>query len=76
MTGPEAKTHLFNRKPVVHNGITYNRITAIIYRCDDNNNLIVSAELLDKNKHSVIIARLKDVKATDDNQDQATANVP
>lgn len=76
MTGPEAKTHLLNRTPVIHNGITYNRITAIIYRCDADNNILVSAELLDKNNHSVIIARLKDVKATDDNQDQATANVP
>lgn len=76
MTGPEAKTHLLNQTPVIHNGITYNRITAIIYRCDQNNNIVVSAELLDKNNHSVIIARLKDVKTTHDNQDQATANVP
>ena len=71
MTGEEARNALFNRTPVIFKGIEYQRITAIIYRCDKDNNLIVSAELLDKNKRSVIIAKLKDV-TTHDNQNQRT----
>lgn len=63
MTSEEAKQCLYSRKEVVCNGINYERITAIIYRLDEaGKNIIVSAELLDKNRNSVTIAQLKDVK--------------
>lgn len=62
MTSDEAKKCLYSRKEVVCNGITYERMTAIIYRLDERDNIIVSAELLDKNRNSVTIAQLKDVK--------------
>lgn len=71
MTGEEARHALFRKTPVIYNGIEYLCITAIIYKCDENNELYVSAELLDKNKRSVIIAKLKDV-TTHDNQNQRT----
>ena len=73
MTNEEAKTALINRTPVTYNGILYSYISAIIYRYDNSNNLIVSAELLDKNKRSVTIAQIKDVITTHDRQDKTTS---
>lgn len=61
MNNDEVKTALFNRTPVSYNGIDYLYINAIIYKCDKNNNLIISAELIDKTKNSVTIAQIKDV---------------
>ena len=72
MTNEEAKTALLRRTPVTFNGINYSYISAIIYRYDKNNNLLISAELTDKNNRSVIIAKLKDV-TIHDNQNQTTA---
>lgn len=72
MTNAEAKEALKNRTPVIYNNIEYLYISAIIYRYDKNHNLAISAELTDKNKRSVIIAQLKDVITTYDNQNQAT----
>ena len=74
MTNEEAKTALFNRSPVMYNGVEYLYISAITYRCDANNNLSISAELRDKCKHSVTIAKIKDVTLYD-NQNQTTANL-
>ena len=73
MTNDEAKEALKNRTPVILNGIEYLYISAIIYRYDKNRNLVISAELTDKNKRSVTIAQLKDVITTYDKQNQATA---
>lgn len=61
MTGEEAKECLLSKEKVIYNGITYKRISAIIYRLGERNNIIVSAELLDNSKNSVTIALLKDV---------------
>ena len=61
MTNTEAKQALFDRTPVVYKNTEYSCISAIIYRYGKNGDLLVSAELLDKNKHSVIIAQIKDV---------------
>ena len=72
MTNDQAKTALIQRTPVTYNNIEYLCISAIIYRYDENNNLLISAELTDKNKRSVTIAQLKDVISTYDNQNQAT----
>ena len=72
MTNSEAKEALKNRTPVVYNNIEYLYISAIIYRYDKNNNLVISAELADKCKHSVTIAQLKDVMTTYDKQNQRT----
>ena len=63
MTNDEAKEAFRLRKPVYYNGIRYLKITAIIYRYDDRDNLIISAELLDRNRNCVVTARLQDVKA-------------
>ena len=68
MTNSEAKEALKNRTPVIYNNIEYLYISAIIYRYDDNYNLMISAELADKCKHSVTIAQLKDVITTYDKQ--------
>lgn len=62
MTNDEAKEAFRNRTPVYYNGVQYLKITAIIYRYDHFDNLLVSAELLDRCGNSVVIARLKDIK--------------
>ena len=72
MTNSEAKEALKNRTPVIYNNIEYLYISAIIYRYDKNNNLVISAELADKCKHSVTIAQLKDVMTTNDKQNKRT----
>ena len=61
MTNEEAKLALIQRTPVIFNNIEYSYISAILYRYDKNDNLIISVELTDKNKRSVTIAQLKDV---------------
>ena len=73
MTNEEAKLALKNRTPVSFNNTEYLYISAIIYRYDKNHNLVISAELTDKNKRSVTIAQLKDVITTYDQQNQATS---
>ena len=70
MTNSEAKEALKNRTPVIFNNTEYLYISAVIYRYDKNNNLVISAELTDKCKHSVTIAQLKDVITTYDKQNQ------
>ena len=66
MTNEEAKTALMERTPVMYNGIHYSYISAIIYRYDRTNNLLISAELQDKNTQSVTIAQIKDVMSFND----------
>ena len=73
MTNSEAKEALINRTPVKFNNTEYLYISAIIYRYDDDRNLVISAELTDKCKRSVTIVQLKDVIATYDNQNQAAS---
>lgn len=75
MTNDEAKTALVKRTPISYNGIPYAYISAIIYRYDKNGNLLISAELTDKNKHSVTIAQIKDVIITHDKPNQTTTFV-
>ena len=76
MTNEEAKNALLHRLPVRYNGVDYLYISAIIYRYDKyESNLLISAELLDKNKRSVTIAQIKDVIISHDQQNQATAFV-
>lgn len=67
MTNDKLKEAMLNRIPVIHKfpttgEIEYERITALIYRLDDNNNVVVSAELRSKNGCSVTIAKAEDVK--------------
>ena len=62
MTNEDAKIALLYKYPVTYNGVNYSYISAIIYRYDKNNNLLISAELTDKTKHSVTIAQLKEVQ--------------
>ena len=75
MTNEEAKNALIKRTPVSYNGINYSYISAMIYRYDKNNNLLISAELTDKNRHSVTIAQIKDVITTYDSQNQTATFV-
>ena len=66
MTGEEVKQAFFDDVPVKYKGVEYSCITGIIYRKDTKRNLIVSAELLDKCGHSVVIAQIKDIDAVND----------
>lgn len=65
MTNLEAKDAMLKHLPVVSKGITYSRISAIIYRPDDNGGVKVFVELLDKSEHSVTITYPKDVTLRD-----------
>jgi hypothetical protein len=76
MTNAEAKTALFDKTPVEYNGVTYARVTQIIYWIDDANNVRISLTLQDKNKNSRTQARIEDVKLIYDNENQATAYLP
>ena len=62
VTNNEAKEALLSRSPVTYKNTEYSYISAIIYRYDKHNNLIISAELMDKNNHSVTIAKIKEVR--------------
>lgn len=66
MTHEEAKKAWYAKVPVVSGGIKYLKINALIYRLDKKNNIEISAELLDQNTNSVVIARFEDVGAYDD----------
>ncbi len=66
MNNDELKTALLNHTPVILKApllgeIKYERITAIIYR-EEKGRIVVSAELLDKNKNSVTIASPKTIR--------------
>lgn len=66
MTSDEIKKAWYEKKPVVSGGIKYLKINALIYRLDKKNNIEPSAELLDQNTNSVVIARFEDVGVYDD----------
>lgn len=67
MTHEELKEALLNRRSVIWRSpsvgdITYERVSAIIYRINDKNKIVVSAELADKCGHSVSIVDPAKVK--------------
>lgn len=62
MTNEALKEHFIKQKQVAYNGRQYDKVNAIIYRQDNKGHLIVSAELLDANKNSVIIVRAQDIE--------------
>lgn len=62
MTGEEAKGCLYSQCRVVCGNIVYEKISAIVYRLDyATKNIIVSAELLDKNHNTLVFANLNDI---------------
>lgn len=62
MTNQEARDAMLGKSPVVHNGLKYSCISAIIYRPTEDGGIRVTAELIDKCGHSVTIASVKDVE--------------
>lgn len=67
MTGTELKEALTNGRRVVLNlprsgRFEFDCISAVVYRRSKNGKIKVSAELLDKNKNSVIVADPKYVE--------------
>ena len=57
MTTDDLKRAFMDERPVRYNGITYQRVTAVIYRkTPDKTGLLVQGELLDKNGRAVMIA--------------------
>ena len=55
MTNNEAKAALLEECPAVYAGITYQKVTALIYR-KGSTRIQISAELLDRNGRAVVIA--------------------
>jgi hypothetical protein len=66
MNNNELKEAFVARRPVVHNGIIYERISAIIYRLRPNGTIYTEAELMDKCGHSVSIVSPERVKDKED----------
>ena len=63
MTGAELKAALMEEYPAVYAGITYQKITALIYRkAGQGKNIQVSAELLDRNGRAVVIAPVEKIE--------------
>lgn len=63
MTGAELKAALMEEYPVRYAGITYQKITALIYRkAGQGKNIQVSAELLDRNGRAVVIAPVEKIE--------------
>ena len=60
MNGAEAKDALTKGGEVYHNGIEYDRISAIIYRIIGGK-LSISAEMIDKNQNCVVIAPIEKI---------------
>lgn len=58
----EAKEALFNHKKVKFKGIVYEKISALIFRVDEKGAIIQSAELIDKNKRTLVIALVKEIE--------------
>ena len=57
VTTTDLKRAFMDERPVRYNGITYQRVTAVIYRkTPDKTGLLVQGELLDKNGRAVMIA--------------------
>lgn len=68
MNNAEIKDALMDGRRVVHNGIVYDKVSAIIYR-NIGGKVVVSAEMLDKNENCVVtapVAKIISVEATND----------
>ena len=62
MTNAELKQALFRAAPVRYNGIEYQRVCEIVYRRPENE-VIVSAGLMDKNGKCIVYAKPEKVEA-------------
>ena len=62
MSNDELKKALFSAAPVRYNGIEYQRVCEIVYRRPENE-VIVSAGLMDKNGQCIVYARPEKVEA-------------
>ena len=67
MNNAELKQALFNKTPVMHNGIRYKRIYEIVYRVPKDK-LTISAGLLDANENSITYVTLDKVSLADENE--------
>ncbi|MCY9738072.1 hypothetical protein M5X17_30750 [Paenibacillus alvei] len=61
MTNEDLKEAMTNGEPIEHRGITYNHISAIIYRKSETG-MFMQVELFDKTRNSVVIARPNEIK--------------
>lgn len=58
MTNAELKEALFTREPVMHMGIRYDYVSAVIYRTVKGK-LQITAELMDRSSHSTTVVHAK-----------------
>ena len=62
MTGAELKAALMEEYPVRYAGITYQKVTALIYRkAGKGTRIQISGELLDRNGRAVVIAQAEKI---------------
>lgn len=64
MTNEELKKVMMSGEPVEHRGIVYAHVSAIIYRKSESG-MFVQAELMDRNKNCVVLARPVEVERAD-----------
>ncbi len=56
MTNEELRETMMSGEPVEYRGIVYTHISAVIYRKSEAG-MFIQAELMDKNKNCVVLAR-------------------
>lgn len=66
MTVEEAKQCMFSKRPVIHHGIRYEKISALIFTLDDSDNIVVLAALIDKSKNCLVHARIQNITISEE----------
>lgn len=69
MTGAELKAALLEECPVSYAGITYQKVTALIYRkAGKGTRIQISGELLDRNGRAVVVVPAEKIERTVKNE--------
>lgn len=76
MTSDQIKDAIHKFKPVKHNGIKYDRITAYIYRAVETHKrgvykIVLQCELLDMRANSVTVVEAEKVELIEDGLDES-----
>lgn len=69
MTNEELKAALLNGEAVECRGVTYSYVSAIIYRKNDDGEMFIQVELMDRSKNSVVLTRSEEVMRLGNDED-------
>ena len=73
MNPTTAKKLMIVESSVFYNGVEYDKIQSLIFKKTENG-IKACAELIDKNKNSITVAFLKDIKS-EENEDKEKINI-